>query len=193
MKIIHESKENIKEAVTALKNGAVLVLPTDTVYGLVCDATNENAVGKIYKIKQRPESKPLPIFVKDMEMAKKLADINEDQEKTLKEKWPGEYTFVLKRIASQMKVYGVDNNTIALRLPKYEFLNELLRAVDTPLSQTSVNISGQKPLSNIKEIIEIFKGEDNQPDLIIDSGDLPKNKPSIIIDLTNNKTKILRP
>jgi len=153
MQIIKKNK-NIKEIVAALKNGAVLVLPTDTVYGLVCDATNKKATEKIFKIKKRPKSKPLPVFVKDIKMAKELAEITKDQEKILNKKWPGRYTFVLKRKKGE-KLYGVDKNTIALRIPKYKFLNDLFKKIDKPLVQTSVNISGQPSLNNIKEIIKI--------------------------------------
>jgi L-threonylcarbamoyladenylate synthase len=156
MQIIKKNK-NIKEIVAALKNGAVLVLPTDTVYGLVCDATNKKATEKIFKIKKRPKSKPLPVFVKDIKMAKELAEITKDQEKILNKKWPGRYTFVLKRKKGE-KLYGVDKNTIALRIPKYKFLNDLFKKIDKPLVQTSVNISGQPSLNNIKEIV-IYKKE----------------------------------
>ena len=97
MESVKEDKKNIKEIVAALKNGAVLVLPTDTVYGLVCDATNKISVERIFKIKQRPKYNPLPIFIKSIEEAKKIALINKEQEKTLEEKWPGKYTFVLYR------------------------------------------------------------------------------------------------
>ena len=65
MEIIKKNKSNMGKVISALKNGAVLVLPTDTVYGLVCDATNKKAVEKIYKIKNRPRFNPLPVFIKD--------------------------------------------------------------------------------------------------------------------------------
>ena len=74
-----------------------MICPTDTVYGFLADAENKKAVDKIYKIKKRPKSKPLAVFVKDFKMAKELAEINENQEKILKNKWPGKYTFVLER------------------------------------------------------------------------------------------------
>jgi len=200
VKILEQNKKNMNEIITALNNGAVLVLPTDTVYGLVCDAKNKKAVEKIYKIKKRPRSKPLPVFVRDFKMAKELAEIDKEQERILNKKWPGKYTFILKskcqnpnvKSNPKSKTYGINKETIALRIPRYKFLNDLLKKVDKPLAQTSVNISGQPSLNNIKEIIKIFSSQRNQPDLIIDAGNLPKNKPSVIIDLTNSKIKILR-
>jgi len=195
MRIIQEDKENIKEIVTALKNGAVLVCPTDTVYGFVCDATNKKAVEKIFKIKKRDKSKSLPVFVGDVKMAKKYAVIKEREEKFLNENWPGAVTVVLKRPKGSPKglsplVYK--DKTIALRQPNHNLITEIFKKFRRPLAQTSVNISDQPILGDIKEIIKIFDCEAYQPDLVVAAGNLPKNKPSIIIDLTGDKINILR-
>ena len=196
MKVIQENKANIGEVVTALKNGAVLVLPTDTVYGLVCDATNKKAVEKIFKIKKRDKIKPLPVFVKDIKMAEELAEISRGQKVILKKYWPGKFTFVLKLKKTETRplsslVAGKDN-TIALRVPKYKLLNDLLKKINRPLAQTSVNISGQPPLTKMKEIIAVFINNELKPDLIIDAGDLVESKPSKIVDLSAGKGKVLR-
>ena len=191
MKIIKEDQVSIEELEVALKKGAVLILPTDTVYGLICDATNKKAVKKIYKIKERPISKPLPIFVKDLLTAKNIATIDLEQEKTLLEKWPGRYTFVLNR-NKKFKIYGVEKETIALRIPDYKFLNVLLEKIGRPLAQTSANISGKPAGLGVKEILIQFLGKKNQPDILIDAGDLNEGQASTIIDLTNNKFNIIR-
>lgn len=192
---------NVKKIVKIIKNGGVIISPTDTIYGLICDATNKKAVEKIFKIKKRPRIKPLPIFIKDIKMAKKLAYIDEPasakgfgearQEKILKKYWPGEFTFVLNK-KKGVKVYGVNKNTIALRLPKYRFLNVLLRKINKPLAQTSANISGKPASTKIKEVLTQFAKNKIKPDLIIDVGNLPKNRPSKVIDLTKNRKKVLR-
>jgi L-threonylcarbamoyladenylate synthase len=83
MQILQAKKENIKKIVDYLRKGMVLVCPTDTVYGLVCDAKNEKAVEKIFGIKQREKTKPLAVFVKNIAEAKKIAIINENQKKFL--------------------------------------------------------------------------------------------------------------
>jgi len=93
----------IESAIKAIKKGKVLIFPTDTVYGLICDAKNKKAVEKIFKIKNRPKNKPLPVFVKNIEMAKKLAKISGKQEKFLKKVWPGRVTAVLTLRQSQGK------------------------------------------------------------------------------------------
>jgi len=204
MEIIKLSKNAVNEAVKVIKSGGVVICPTDTVYGFLADATNQKAVEKIFKIKKRPRSKPLPIFVKDIKMAKDLAEINARQMKILtlrhgsgQEKyWPGKYTFILKRkkpceLGSHTKLYGIGKETIALRIPKYKFLNYLLKKINKPLAQTSVNISGEPALIKINDIIRKF-GMSDIPMLIIDGGDLPKSNPSTIIDLSKDKIKTLR-
>ena len=89
--------DKLSQATLVLKKGGVVICPTDTVYGFLADASNKKAVDKIYKIKKRPKSDPLSIFVKDLKMVGELAEINEKQAKTLKKYWPGKYTFILKR------------------------------------------------------------------------------------------------
>jgi len=190
MEVIKKSKKALNKAVLALKKGGVVIYPTDTVYGFLADAQNKKAVDKIYKIKKRLKSKPLPIFVKDLKMANKIAFINESQAKILEKFWPGKYTFILKR-KPKIKLYGVAENTIATRIPKYQFLDDLLKRTNRPLVQTSANISSKEPLKDIDKILATF-GKNKFVDLIINAGVLKNAKPSKIIDLSKGKTKILR-
>lgn len=181
MKIVKQQNKILGEATKFLNAGGVVVCPTDTVYGFLAVAGNKKAVNKIYKIKKRPKTKPLAVFVKDIKMAKELAEINEKQVKTIKAKWPGKYTFIIES-TNILQTPGVcKNGTIALRIPKYKFLNSLLKKIDKPLAQTSVNISGQPVLNKIKDI-ETWLVKQNI--LIIDAGNLKKSKPSRVIDLT---------
>lgn len=204
MEIIKENnKKALSRAVQILWNGGVIICPTDTVYGFLADAANKKAVEKIFKLKKRLRSKPLPVFVRDFKMAEKLAEISKEQEKILTlqrgsgqtKYWPGKYTFILKSKQIEARplsdlVIGKDG-TIALRIPKYKFLNDLLKKINRPIAQTSVNISGKSPLTKIGDIISQF-ARTGLPILIINTGDLPKNRPSVIIDLTKDKNKILR-
>ena len=187
-KIIKPSKGGVKIATDILQTGGVVICPTDTVYGFLADVQNKKAVVRIYKIKKRPKSKPLSLFVNDLKMAKDLAEIDERQEKILRKRWPGKYTFILKRKKGK-KLYGVDKNTLAIRIPKHAFLQKLLKKFNRPLVQTSVNISNEKPLNKISDIIKTFGGADI---LIIDGGDIKKGKASKIIDLTKNKNNVVR-
>ncbi len=181
----------IKKAVKSIKRGEIMVCPTDTVYGLVADATNKKAVEKLFKIKERSR-KPIPIFIKDLKTAKKTAQINKEQEKFLKRAWPGKVTAVLTRKNKLPKILFGKRTTIGLRIPKYKLVQELLKKINRPLTGTSANISGKPATTKIKKIIKQFKNQRFQPDLILDAGDLEPSKPSMVIDLTGSKQKILR-
>ena len=199
MEIIKQSPKALTKAVAILKKGGVVICPTDTIYGFLADASNKKAVEKIYKIKKRPKAKPLPVFVKDMNMAKELALIDDRQERIIKRYWPGKYTFVLKAkrrpdlLLSLRKISGRSGfpQTIALRIPKYKLLNDLLKKINKPLAQTSVNISGRPPLTKIDSIVKIIAMSDIAI-LLIDGGDLKKGKPSRIIDLSGKRLTRLR-
>ncbi len=180
-----------KKAIKLIREGKVLVCPTDTVYGLVCDATNKKAVEKLFKIKKRSLTKPVPIFVKDLKMAKKLVHIDKKQEKFLKKVWPGKITAVLKR-KKDSKLYGLDKKTIGLRIPKYKLILELLKKTNKPLTGTSANIAGKPPSTRIKEVLRQLEIQRHQPDLIIGVGNLPKSRPSKVVDLTIHPYQTLR-
>ncbi len=193
MDILDISSDNylniVRKTAEIVRKGGVVVFPTDTVYGLIVDATNKKAVEKIFRIKGREKRKWLPVFVKDLKLAKKIAKIDKKQEKFLKSVWPGKTTVVLKR-RKGMKLYGVDKDTIAIRTPDYPLLNKLLGRVNKPLVQTSANISGKKPLNNAKDIIKQFKKA--KLDLMISDNRLKFSKQSRLIDITGSQPKILR-
>ena len=195
MKLLKLRPENLKEiarqATEFIKKDKTLVCPTDTVYGLLANAASQKAVGKVLKIKKRPKDKSLPIFVKNIKEAKKLAKIGKEQEKFLRKHWPGKITVVLEK-NKKVKIFGVAKKTVALRIPNYKLANLLLSETKLPLIGTSANISGKPDSTKIKEIIKQFKNQKYQPDLIIDVGNLKKSKTSTVVDFTGEKIKILR-
>ena len=195
MELISLTSKNFQDAIgiaaKILKNGGVVMAPTDTVYGLLADATNEAAIKKIYGAKKRSLEKPLPIFVKNMAMAKKLAAINLRQQKILDEIWPGKFTAVLKR-KNGIKIFGVARDTVGLRIPFYPFINSLLETFNQPLAGTSANISGQATSTKIDDILRQFASEKILPDIVLNAGDLPESKPSAIVDLMAQEIKIIR-
>jgi len=184
-------KKEIIKAIESIKKGEVIVCPTDTVYGLIADATNEKAVEKIFKIKRRPKGKPIPIFVRDLRMAKMLVEIDKEREKILKKIWPGKVTVVVKK-REKIEVFGVAKKTIALRIPNYKLVNILLSKLKRPLTGTSANISRKPASTKIGEVTSPFKNQKFLPDLVLNGGNLKKSLPSTIIDLTKKKPKILR-
>lgn len=195
MEILKAEPKNLdkitKKVIKFIKQGKVIVSPTDTVYGLICDATNKKAVEKLFKIKKRKSKKPIPIFVKDIKMAKKLAFLNKNQEDFLKATWPGKITAILKR-KKRIRLYGVDKKTIGLRIPNYRFLNILFKKLNRPLTGTSANVSGKPASTKIKEVIPQFKNQKYQPSLVLNAGNLKTSKPSMVMDVSGPKPKILR-
>jgi len=174
----------INEVVRSIKNGGIIACPTDTVYGLICDAANKKAVKKLYKIKKRPKNKLFPVFVEDIKMAKKFVKVSSEQEKFLKKVWPGAVTAILK---SKNK-----KGTIGIRIPNHKWLLGVAEQLNRPLAETSANLSGEPATTKIKEVLKYFKGRQYQPDLILDGGNLKPAKPSQVIDLTGSRPVILR-
>src|SRR3989338_3768749 len=150
---------------------------------------NEKAVERIFEIKKRDKSKPLAVFVKDIEMAKEFAEIDSNAEDFLKD---SKITIIVKAKNIEdgpLSVLVYKNGTIVLRIPKYELLNQILGEFNSPLAQTSANISGEGALTEIEKIKSQFE---NEGVLIVDAGDLPEAKPSKIVDLSKGKEETLR-
>lgn len=182
----------IREAVNILSYGGTIVYPTDTLYGLGANALNDIAVRKVFRIKCRSFSKPLPMIVRDLYWVKNLAEIKPYHEKVLKQVWPGKVTVVLTKKEIVPDALTAEFNSVGIRIPDYIFTDNLLTKFGYPLTSTSANVSGQVPTNDINKIIEIFSKSTLKPDLVIDAGILPKSEPSMIIDLTGKKLKILR-
>lgn len=196
MKIVklnpNDFSEAIREAIAVLKSGGVVVYPTDTLYALGVNAMEPAAVERIFKIKNRAREKPLPLAVKNLKWAKELAHIYKKEEKILNSVWPGAITVILPKRNIVPDIVTAGKPSVALRMPDYPLIDNLLGLFGYPISSTSANISGEKGIGKISEIIEIFQDNYYKPDLVIDAGDLPESEPSTILDLTSDRPKILR-
>lgn len=171
-------KKILVEVEGILRKGGIAIIPTDTVYGLICDGLNERAKKRIYEIKGRPGDKPLIGFIDTIEKVKKFADVSSEQEKLLKENWPGAKTYILK---AKKDIYLITTNTgkIAFRIPAHSFLIKLLKDFDI-VASTSANFSGEKAPASVEEIPERLK---EVVDVVIDGGRV-KGVPSEIWDIT---------
>lgn len=185
-------KDVIKRTSQILKRGEVVVFPTDTLYALGVDASGTQAVDKFFALKKRPADKPVPIFVKDIEMARELAHVDEKQEDILKKFWPGPFTFVLRKKEGVSERLSANTEKIGLRIPDDEFCQALLKELDSPITGSSANISGMESGREADKIIEQFKEYSVLPELIIDAGDLPISEPSAVIDISGERPVILR-
>ncbi|MCD6177911.1 threonylcarbamoyl-AMP synthase [bacterium] len=198
MRVLKLSPKNLQKMAHYLgeeiKKGKVAVVPTDTVYGLTADATNQKAIAKIIKIKKRQSNKPLPVFVKDLKMAKRVALIDKKQTKILKKIWPGKVTAILMRKKNSLlpSTLFAGKKTIGLRIPDYKLINLLLDILNIPLIGTSANLSGGPEPVKIKEILDQFENQKTKPDIVVDAGDLKIKKPSTVVDLTGKEIKIIR-
>ena len=182
----------IEQAVRTIKRGGSIVFPTDTVYGLGVNALKPYSIERLFKIKKRPEGKPVPIIVKNIEMAKQLAYVDRKIEKVLTEVWPGQVTVVLEKRSIVPDVLTAGLKTVGLRIPNNYFTQYLMENLDEPITATSANFSNQPSLSSAMEIIKIFDKAYPVPDLILDAGELPPSPPSTVLDLTSSQPKITR-
>lgn len=171
----------VSDIVSTLNNSGVVILPTDTVYGLAVRLDDEVSLNKIYKIKGRDKGKKLAMLVNSAEMLKDYVVIDDCVLKKLSSVFPGPLTIVCK----DKKKRG---NTIAVRMINNELINEVVKNLGKPILITSANKSGDKPISDLEELISAFEG---QVDIII-AGNKLKGSPSTILDITSEEFKILR-
>ncbi|MBI4709214.1 MAG: threonylcarbamoyl-AMP synthase [Candidatus Portnoybacteria bacterium] len=189
---LRPSRYGIEKAAEIILRGGVVVIPTDTVYGLAADATKEYAVKKIFKIKKRPETKPVPLIVRDLEMAKKLAFVDKRLERILNLIWPGAITAILQKKFNLPEIVTAGKRTIGLRIPDYKLIHFLIEEIGRPLTATSANISSQPPSNKIEDVLSQFRNEFFRPDLVLDAGDLKCCEPSTVLDLSTDQPKIIR-
>lgn len=183
------------EAASILKRGGVLVLPTDTVYGLAADATNVEAVQKVFSMKVRNKNNPVPVFVNSFEMLGNVVYLkNEKIKNFLETVWPGKITCVLPSRGWMPLSLRGGGLTIGVRMPQFNFINLIIKTFGNSITGTSANISGKGSYYNIEDVIKDFKNMPFQPDLVISAGDLPGSPPSTVIEfnLSQDEIKILR-
>jgi L-threonylcarbamoyladenylate synthase len=186
------SLNNLEEAVELLKSGQTLVFPTETSYGLGCDAINQTAVDNIFQIKTRTNRKPLLVVVPTVEMARQYLEWNDLLENLAAKYWPGPLTIVGKAKGGLAQGVISPDNTLAVRVSAHTIVKYLSENLNRPLVATSANISGAGDLYSAKEIETIFEQNEIAPDAIIDAGDLPPAKPTTIISVGDGQIKILR-
>ena len=192
MKIIRVDKKTIGEAIEVLNNGGLIIFPSDTVYGLLVDATNERAVKKLIEFKSRPAGKAISVFVSD-KLLEEVVETNHEQKQTLETLLPGPFTVILKSKHKTSKLLESEKGTLGIRIPDYKLINELVRKFGKPITATSANVSGKAPHHSIESLLKQLSEKKRElVDLIVDAGKLPRNKPSTVVDLTTPEMKILR-
>ena len=186
-------KKIIDTAVKILKAGGVVVYPTETSYGIGCDATQKKAVARIFKIKKRSPQKSVTIIVSSFRMARNYIVFDKLSWALAKKYWPGPLTIVLPK--NKKKIYTDltgKNWDFGVRISPQAIALAIVKKLSKPLISTSANISGKSPTYRISEILKQFKNKKYQPDLILDAGKLPKKLTSTVILVEDGKIKILR-
>jgi len=188
-----------EEAINYLKSGKVIIFPTETSYGLGCDATNQEAVDRIFKIKGRRGDKPLLVVVPTVEMAKEYLEWNDLLEEIAIKHWPGAVTVVghtplIKGGRGGMLANGVvgQDNTVAVRVTNAEIPKYLSEQLGRPVVATSANLADTGDVYDSVELIKMYENREFQPDAIIDLGILPANPPTTIVSVVGGELKMLR-
>ena len=182
--------EELKIPAEKIKAGEIVVFPTETVYAIGTNGFDENAIRKIYEVKNRPFNKPISLLVSDLEMVKKLAkNITEEEEKLMKAFFPGPFTIVLEKSNLVPDILTSNGNTVGIRMPDDDTALNIIKLAGVPIAAPSANITGKKSGTNIKDIFSDF-GEN--VDFYVDGGESKLGIGSTIVKMVDGKPIILR-
>ena len=181
------NETDIQIASKAVNNGAIVVFPTDTVYGLGCDPYNHDAVISIYEIKKRDKTKPFPIIGYSKKELEKIAEFSTLEEKIAEKFWPGPITLLLKVKDKEIQKSLELDEKIAVRVPNNQCVLALLKECKL-LVATSANISGTSSFNDPKECSKNLSGYD----LLVDGGIISSQGESTIVEIEDGNVKILR-
>ena len=184
------NKNELNECTQILKDGGIVIFPTETVYGIGTNALCEESVKRIYEVKERPDEKPLSIMVSNIDEINKYAVIENDVEKKIIESFmPGPITIILKKKEGIFDYISSGKDTIGIRIPNNNIMLELLKKAGIPIVAPSANISGRPSGIIFEEILKDFNGK---VDVAINGGKCEISEPSTIVQVINNEPIILR-
>ncbi len=187
--IVKGGGDNLNNALSILQQGGIILAPTDTVWGLMCDYKSAEAVASMFRIK-KSRHKPVAILCDSLESVEKLqVDMPADVRRIAERFWPGPLTLIFKsRIAGIEHIAG-DNNSVGVRIPDSDELRELIRKFDRPLAATSANISGQSQSLVLEDIADEIT---MNADYICRFNVGPSGKASTVVNCSSEKLKLIR-
>ena len=186
---IADAEPALAAAAEAVARGEVIVLPTDTVYGVGAQATSGAAVQRLLDAKQRGRDLPPPVLVAEVAMVRALAtDVDDRLHRLAEAFWPGALTVILRARDSLRMDLGDRGDTIAVRVPDHDFTRELLRRTG-PLAVSSANVHGRDAALRISDAVDQL-GESCS--VYLDAGEMGGPVPSTIVDLTGPQARVLR-
>ena len=187
------SEKTILKAAEVICGGGLVIFPSDTVYILAVDPTNQKAVEKLLNFKNRWVGKAISVAVLDIKMALDYVKLSPNAENIYTNLLPGPFTVVSAGKHRVARGIEAENGTLGIRIPDNKWIHELVKNVGGPVTATSANLSGRTPNYTIESILRpLSKKKLAMIDMIVDEGKLPKNKPSTVIDATEPDIKILR-
>lgn len=182
--------QKLRYSAEIIKNGGIVVFPTETVYGIGTNGLDKEAVERLYKIKERPLNKPISLLVSDYEMIEKVVkDINELEYKIMKKFFPGPLTIILNKKDIVPDILTSGGSTVGIRMPEEEITRKLIEYAGVPIAAPSANISGKPSGIDLQEIVKEFG---DKVDYYIDGGKSKIGIGSTIVKVENNTIKILR-
>jgi L-threonylcarbamoyladenylate synthase len=179
----------LSKAIDLLKTGGVVALPTDTVYCLAASLSHQEAIGRIFDIKGRATTKALPVLVADAIQMRQVAEMNPLAELLTRRFMPGGLTLILPRKPVVPDIVTGGRDSVAVRIPGHTLTLYIIKAVGTPLTGTSANLSGQK---SVCEADDVRAQIGDRVDMVLDGGRCPGGIESTIVDLTTPKPTIVR-
>lgn len=186
----HQFSKQIDDACRHLNVGGVLVLPTDTLYGLAADVFNENALRRVFAIKGRPEGLALPVLVGDWAMVSLVAaGWSESAQELAAKFWPGPLTLVLPKSPGLSSLITGGGDTVAVRSPNHRVPQNLIKRLGCPITGTSANRSGGPDLLTLAAVREELE---QSVDYIISGGPAPQGIQSTIVDVTGPEPRLIR-
>mgnify|MGYP003290170139 CR=1 FL=1 len=189
--ITTEYEKALEESSKFLKNGEVVGIPTETVYGLAANALDEDAVKKIFVAKGRPSDNPLIVHIAKLEDLEPLVAEIPEKVKIMAEKfWPAALTMIMKKSDKISNVVSGNLDTVAIRMPKSDYARAIIEACGLPLAAPSANLSGSPSPTNAKYVFDDMNG---RIPLIIDGGNCEIGVESTVITFAEDPPRLLRP
>ncbi|WP_250295483.1 L-threonylcarbamoyladenylate synthase [Wolbachia endosymbiont of Oedothorax gibbosus] len=179
----------ISKIINAIQNNLLVCFPTETVYALACNALNNESIGKIYQVKKRSQDKPLSIFVSDVYNLTNIAKVKKKYIDLINYFSPGPITYILPLENNNILPNEFFKDSIGIRIPKHPIAISILNKLKVPIVATSINISGEKSVCKADDIPQSIK---QHLSVVIEDDELVSGTESTIIDLTEDKIKVLR-
>lgn len=181
---------DLQFAANIIKQGGLVIFPTETVYGIGVNGLDVNAIKKLYKVKNRSFDKPTSLLVSNMDMVHQIAkDINDVENQLMEKYFPGPLTIILKKNDIVPDIVTGNQDTVGVRMPSSEIARKLVEYANVPIATSSANVAGKPSGTNLEMILKDFEGK---VDYIIDGGTCELGIASTIVKVIDGIPHVLR-